>query len=101
MNADVFGPNSAVRAFLKRATLRMKMPARSSRMADSTSQGRNKIAAGLRRRLDHGQDARAGQLKTPFDFCLAMRLLGQDMIARTPSLAHVRFEQIAVVFAQA
>lgn len=42
-----------------------------------------------------------GQLKTPFDFCLAMRLLGQDMIARTPSLAHVRFEQIAVVFAQA
>jgi hypothetical protein len=37
----------------------------------------------------------------PFDFCLAMRLLGQDMVARTPSLAHVDFGKIATVFAQA
>ena len=46
-------------------------------------------------------DAPASVLPAPFDFCLAMRLLGQDMVARTPALAHVRFEQIAVVFAQA
>jgi hypothetical protein len=70
-------------------------------MRDNPSQGRMKTAAGLRRRLDRCDDARSGLLKTPFDFCLAMRLLGQDMIVRTPSLAHVRFEQIAVVFAQA
>ncbi|QDU29930.1 hypothetical protein ETAA8_50470 [Anatilimnocola aggregata] len=37
----------------------------------------------------------------PFDFCLAMRLLGQDMVARTPSLGHVDFTKIATVFAQA
>jgi hypothetical protein len=30
-----------------------------------------------------------------------MRLLGQDMVSRTPSLAHVDFGKIATVFAQA
>lgn len=62
--------------------------------------GKLKPAASLRRRLDRKATS-AGQLKTPFDYCLAMRLLGQDMVARTPALAHVKFEQIAVVFAQA
>lgn len=36
-----------------------------------------------------------------FDFCLAMRILGRDIVARTPALAHVNFDQIATVFAQA
>lgn len=58
-------------------------------------QGARQPSLRLRRR------ATAGQLNTPFDFCLAMRLLGQDMVSRTPTLAHVKFEQIAVVFAQA
>ncbi len=41
------------------------------------------------------------QTATGFDFCIAMRQLGQDIVARTPSLAHVDFRQIAIVFAQA
>jgi predicted metallopeptidase len=30
-----------------------------------------------------------------------MRILGQDMVARTPALAHVKLDHIAIVFAQA
>ncbi len=51
-------------------------------------------------RFDAGTEPRTAPLP-PFDFCVAMRILGQDIVARTPSLGHVKFEQIAVVFAQA
>jgi hypothetical protein len=37
----------------------------------------------------------------PFDYCVAMQLLGQHMVVSTPELAHVDFRQICVVFAQA
>lgn len=40
-------------------------------------------------------------LRGGFDFCVAIQQLGQDIVARTPSLAHVNFQQIAIVFAQA
>ena len=69
-------------------------------MESKSGPGRLTPAASLRRRVDRKATSK-GQLKTPFDFCLAMRLLGQDMVARTPMLAHVKFEHIAVVFAQA
>ncbi len=36
-----------------------------------------------------------------FDFTEAMRLLCEDVVARTPELEHVRMSQVAVTFAQA
>ena len=40
-------------------------------------------------------------LRGGFDFCVAIKQLGLDIVARTPALAHVDFQQIAIVFAQA
>jgi predicted metallopeptidase len=39
--------------------------------------------------------------RSPFDFTQAVARLCEDIIARTPELAHVRMPQVAVSFAQA
>jgi predicted metallopeptidase len=39
--------------------------------------------------------------RSPFDFTLAVARLCEDVVARTPELAHVRMPQVAVSFAQA
>jgi hypothetical protein len=40
-------------------------------------------------------------MRRPFDFTAAMERLCDDIVARTPQLAHVRMHQVAVAFAQA
>lgn len=51
-------------------------------------------------RFDDAVEPRTAPLP-PFDFCVAMRILGQGYGRPHTGAGHVKFEQIAVVFAQA